>query len=53
MGLKIQNSGLPPMKVFISMKLHILSPAIEYVQQILKQKKVRLSGEGMMRVCRL
>lgn len=38
MGLKIQNSGLPPMKVLISKKLHILRPAIEYVQQISKPK---------------
>lgn len=43
MGLKIQNSSLPPMKVLISKKLHILRPAIEYVQQISKPKKVRLS----------
>lgn len=41
MGLKIQNSSLPPMKVLISKKLHILRPAIEYVQQISKAKKVR------------
>ncbi|KAA8594539.1 hypothetical protein FQN60_011674 [Etheostoma spectabile] len=39
MGLKIENSGLPPMKVLISKKLHILRPAIEYVQQISKPKK--------------
>lgn len=43
MGLKIENSGLPPMKVLISKKLHILRPAIEYVQQISKPKKVRLT----------
>lgn len=43
MGLKIENSGLPPMKVLISKKLHILRPAIEYVQQISKPKKVRTS----------
>ena len=42
MGLKIENTGLPPMKVLISKKLHILRPAIEYVQQISKPKKVRL-----------
>lgn len=42
MGLKIQNSGLPPMKVLIAKKLHILGPAIEYMQQISKPKKVRL-----------
>lgn len=45
MGVKIQNSGLPPMKVLISKKLHILRPAIEYVQQISKPKKVRLSRD--------
>lgn len=45
MGLKIQNSGLPPMKVLISKKLHILRPAIEYVHQISKPKKVRLSRD--------
>lgn len=45
MGLKIQNSGLPPVKVLISKKLHILRPAIEYVQLISKTKKVRLSEE--------
>lgn len=45
MGLKIQNSSLPPMKVLISKKLHILRPAIEYVQHISKPKKVRLSGD--------
>ncbi|XP_016531099.1 STE20-like serine/threonine-protein kinase isoform X2 [Poecilia formosa] len=39
MGLKIQNSGLPPMKVLISKKLHIIRPAIEYMQQISKPKK--------------
>lgn len=43
MGLKIENSGLPPMKVLISKKLHILRPAIEYVQQVSKPKKVRCS----------
>lgn len=42
MGLKIQNSGLPPMKVLISKKLHILRPAIEYMQLISNPKKVRL-----------
>jgi len=45
MGLKIQNSGLPPMKVLISKKLHIIRPAIEYMQQISKPKKVRLSKD--------
>lgn len=45
MGLKIENSGLPPVKVLISKKLHILRPAIEYVQLISKPKKVRLSEE--------
>lgn len=45
MGLKIQNSGLPPMKVLISKKLHILRPAVEYVHQISKPKKVRLSRD--------
>lgn len=45
MGLKIQNSGLPPVKVLISKKLHILRPAIDYVQLISKQKKVRLWDE--------
>lgn len=43
MGLKIENSGLPPMKVLISKKLHILRPAIEYVQQVSKPKKVSCS----------
>lgn len=47
MGLKIQNTGLPPMKVLISKKLHILRPAIEYVQQIANPKKVRLSGDAV------
>lgn len=42
MGLKIENTSLPPMKVLISKKLHILRPAIEYVQLISKPKKVRL-----------
>lgn len=51
MGLKIQNSGLPPMKVLISKKLHILRPAIEYVQQISKPKKVRLSVDVDVDVC--
>lgn len=45
MGLKIQISGLPPMKVLISKKLHILRPAIEYVQQMSKPKKVRLTRD--------
>lgn len=44
MGLKIENSGLPPMKVLISKKLHILRPAIEYVQQVSKPKKVSCSA---------
>ncbi|XP_029004556.1 STE20-like kinase b isoform X1 [Betta splendens] len=39
MGLKIQNSSLPPVKVLVSKKLHILRPAIEYVQEISKLKK--------------
>lgn len=43
MGLKIQNSSLPPMKVLISKKLHILRPAIEYVQHVSKPKKVSCS----------
>lgn len=47
MGLKIQNTGLPPMKVLISKKLHILRPAIEYVQQISNPKKVRLLGDAV------
>lgn len=42
MGLKIQNSGLPPLKVLLSTKLHIIQPAVEYVQQISKPKQVRL-----------
>lgn len=45
MGLKIENSGLPPLKVLISKKLHLLRPAIEYVQLISKPKKVRLWEE--------
>lgn len=40
MGLKIQNRSAPPVKVLISKKLHILRPAIEYVQQISQPKKV-------------
>lgn len=40
MGLKIEKSGLPPMKVLISKKLHILRPAIEYMQLISNPKKV-------------
>lgn len=51
MGLKIQNSSLPPMKVLISKKLHILRPAIEYVQHISKPKKVRLSRDVDVRRC--
>lgn len=42
MGLKIEKSGLPPMKVLISKKLHILRPAIEYMQLISNPKKVSL-----------
>lgn len=44
MGLKIQHAGLPPMKVLLSKKLHILRPAIEYVQQISTPKKVSWCG---------
>lgn len=40
MGLKIEKSGLPPMKVLISKKLHILRPAIEYMQLISNPNKV-------------
>lgn len=43
MGLKIENGGLPPVKVLMSKKLYILWPAIEYMQQISKLKKVRLT----------
>lgn len=42
MGLKIEKSGLPPMKVLILKKLHILRPAIEYMQLISNPKKVSL-----------
>lgn len=41
MGFKLPHSALPSMNVLISKKLHILRPAIEYVQQIGKSKKVR------------
>lgn len=42
MGLKIQKSGFPPVKVLISKKLHIIRPAIKYIQQVSKPRKVRL-----------
>lgn len=42
MGVKIEKSGLPPMKVLISKKLHILRPALEYMQLISNPKKVSL-----------
>lgn len=49
MGLKIQNSTLPQVKILISKKLHILRPAIEYMQQISNPKKVRLSIDVVCR----
>uniref|UniRef100_A0A1A8IT54 non-specific serine/threonine protein kinase n=2 Tax=Nothobranchius TaxID=28779 RepID=A0A1A8IT54_NOTKU len=38
MGLKIQNSGLTPVKVLLSKKLLIIRPAIDYVLPISKPK---------------
>lgn len=45
MGMKIQSSGLPPMKFLISRKLLSPRPAIEYVQQIYRWNEVRLMGD--------
>lgn len=41
MGLKIQNSSFPPIKLIISKKMHILRPAIDCLQQVSKPRKVR------------